>query len=337
MPTSAQNPFQVTESSPSPPLPEPPEQVVFGIANHKGGVFKTGFALVFSQAISWMQNRMEDILPPRFRDAKILLVDSDPQGNLTEAVGFDPVEIAKSIKDFLEFPNAKSVRDLADNFGILDTPTDNVYLIPSSLQAESYIYELHSALDGITRLRQVLKHLEDRFKIVILDTPPNLQYFTKTAIVASNYIFMPVTPTRHAALGITPMRELVSQAMAIRGDEFPVLLGCVYNGLDRRVRDHYRMYAYLRQSLGKSLFDVVFPTNSRLAENINRHRNVFYQLTNDQRDVLLALTQELFYRAGIIGHDEFMANLDKLGYSIEEITQPKDRETGTETETETEV
>ena len=129
MPTSAQNPFQVTESSPSPPLPEPPEQVVFGIANHKGGVFKTGFALVFSQAMSWMQNRMEDILPPRFRDAKILLVDSDPQGNLTEAVGFDPVEIAKSIKDFLEFPNAKSVRDLADNFGILDTPTDNVYLI----------------------------------------------------------------------------------------------------------------------------------------------------------------------------------------------------------------
>lgn len=299
-------------------------QAVFSVANHKGGVFKTGLTLIFAQSIVWLRENAPELLPERFREGNILLVDSDPQGNLTEAMGFDPVEISKNIKDFLEDVTPERTLRLADEYGILETPFRDVSIIPSSLQAESYIYELHSALDGIARLKKTLQNLAERFPLVIIDTPPNLQYYTKAAIVASNFIFMPITPSRHAALGITPMRGLVSQALSVRGDEFPILLGCVYNGLDRRIRDHYSMYVYLRQALGSFLFDVRLPTNSRLAENINRHKSVFSQTSQEQKNVLLALTSEIFFRAGFLTPEQFSRNLKALDFELKELVHTKD-------------
>ena len=142
------------------------------IANNKGGVAKT--TTVYNLASYYAKNGF-----------KVLVVDMDPQGNLTDSLGINPVTLDNTIYDVLV--NRKS-----KDFLIKLPQYDHFYLLPSNLESEAANLNLASQVSRETLLKKSLKDVEDDFDICLIDTSPSLSVLTFNALAAADSIYIPL-------------------------------------------------------------------------------------------------------------------------------------------------
>ncbi len=269
--------------------------MIITVANHKGGVAKTSTVLAIAEIITYLQENDPDFLSEEYRQKPVLVIDIDPQANATEALGTDPAEVKISVQQFLEMP--ENTLELADiRYGILKTKFNNIHLIPSYISIEPYVHRLAGEMDGAMRLSVVVKHLKDRYPLILIDTPPNLGLFTQNALVAADGVLVPISLSKHAIMGIQNLMSMIATARRFRTSHLPALIGYLIVGLDRRYNLHQSLEVVVRQSFGPDVFDAVIPTQAKIAENISKRRNIFYGLTLQQKDEWLAFIREFFER-----------------------------------------
>ncbi len=269
--------------------------MIITVANHKGGVAKTSMVLAVAEIVSYLQENDPDFLPEEYRQMPVLVIDIDPQANATEALGIDPAEVKISVQDFLEMP--EKTLEIADvRYGILKTKFSNIHLIPSYISIEPFVHRLAGEMDGAMRLSVVVKHLKDRYPLILIDTPPNLGLFTQNALVAADGVLVPISLSKHAIMGIQNLMSMMSMARRFRTSHLPVLIGYLIVGLDRRYNLHQSLEVVVRQSFGPDVFDAVIPTQAKMAENISKKRNIFFGLTLQQKDEWLNFIREFFER-----------------------------------------
>ena len=162
------------------------------IANNKGGVAKTRTA--YNLASYYAK-----------KGKRILVIDCDPQGNLTDALGVDPNEVDCTIFNALMKRNIKEA--------IIKLPqAENFYLVPSNLESERVNINLSSQLNRESVLRKILKEVEDEFDMCIMDTSPSLSILTLNAIVAADSIYLTLRSgyfeLRGAGLLISTINEI---------------------------------------------------------------------------------------------------------------------------------
>ena len=162
------------------------------IANNKGGVAKTTTA--YNLASYYAK-----------KGKRILVIDCDPQGNLTDALGIDPNEVDSTIFNALMKRNIKEA--------IIKLPqAENFYLVPSNLESERVNINLSSQLNRESVLRKILKEVEDEFDMCIMDTSPSLSILTLNAIVAADSIYLTLRSgyfeLRGAGLLISTINEI---------------------------------------------------------------------------------------------------------------------------------
>jgi sporulation initiation inhibitor protein Soj len=162
------------------------------IANNKGGVAKTTTA--YNLASYYAK-----------KGKRILVIDCDPQGNLTDALGVDPNEVDCTIFNALMKRNIKEA--------IIKLPqAENFYLVPSNLESERVNINLSSQLNRESVLRKILKEVEDEFDMCIMDTSPSLSILTLNAIVAADSIYLTLRSgyfeLRGAGLLISTINEI---------------------------------------------------------------------------------------------------------------------------------
>ncbi|MCX7632641.1 MAG: ParA family protein [Turneriella sp.] len=162
------------------------------MTNQKGGVAKTTSALALAHALARRN-------PAR----RVLLIDLDSQRNATAIVlGTSDIPAERTV--FSLFQGQPPRSEL-----LFPTTLANLFFIPASLHLVEIEPQLSGALDGFFRLGDALQVLRREFSIILLDCPPSLSVVTINAMVAADYLLIPLQISKFSVDGIQTIRNAV--------------------------------------------------------------------------------------------------------------------------------
>ena len=179
------------------------------VFNQKGGVGKSTITCNLA-AIS------------AFQGARTLVVDLDPQGNSTRYLMGEAADAAmEGAAEFFEQTLKFTVRAPATTSFITETPWEGLHLMPSSPRLE----ELHGKLESrykIYKLRDALIELADDYDVVYIDTPPALNFYTRSALIAAQGCLIPFDCDDFSRRALYGLLESVQEIQADHNKELKV-------------------------------------------------------------------------------------------------------------------
>lgn len=260
---------------------------VIAVANQKGGVGKTTTTANLGAALT-------------LRGQRVLLVDLDPQGNLTSAFGVkEPtVTVAEALLDrnvplpVIPVQNGAPVPAAEDQ----EDGANHLAVVPAAVWLASVEAQLLTKLGRELRLRDQLMSCEREFDFVLIDTPPALGVLTINALVAASRVIIP-TEARFFSLQGLQMLEASIEEILYLNPRLEVL-GILLSKLDRRLKEERQVTAYLRERWGDRVFRTEVVSNSKILEAGSTGTSVFHHPSSDRAvDIYLALADEVLARA----------------------------------------
>jgi len=228
--------------------------MVIAIANQKGGVGKTTTAINLSAAIAKAGH-------------KVLLIDLDPQGNSSLSF-LDHTVIDQSAYDLLTEPDANP-----DNI-IKQTSIPSLSVLPSRINLAKFESKVIGDFDAPFRLKDRIDGLTKSFDFILIDTPPTLGLITVNALVASDYVLVPIQPSYFALEGTDDLLETVEKVKARPNPRLQVL-GVVITLLDKRTTLARDIQDQIRAVFGDKVFSTVISKSVRLEESPAYKETIF--------------------------------------------------------------
>jgi chromosome partitioning protein len=255
---------------------------IIAVSNQKGGVGKTTTAINLGASLALAEKR-------------ILLVDMDPQGNLTSGVGLkDQAADVETIYEAITSDDAdKSQYGAAP---ILPTSIENLFLIPANRNLAGAEIELVGMAQRESRLRRLLERLRAQYDFIMIDTPPSLGLLTVNALVAADAVLIPLHCEYFALEGIA---DLVATLRRVRGALNPNLdiEGVLLTMHDERTNLGSQVAKDIRNFFQEKVFQTVIPRNIRLGEAPSHGMPVIlYDVKSRGSEAYLALARELLAR-----------------------------------------
>jgi chromosome partitioning protein len=217
---------------------------VISIANQKGGVGKTTTAINLSAALAASEFR-------------VLLIDSDPQGNSTSGVGVSKHEERKTIYDVLLRHAPPTDAITQTDFGMALLPADQ-NLVATNL-------DLVDQEERESRLKAALVSLSDQYDYIVIDCPPALDLLTLNALVASHSVLVPIQCEFFALEGISQLMDTIDRTKKAFNPGLEVE-GVLLTMYDDRTNLTKQVETDLRDFFGTKVFQTVIPRSVRLAE-----------------------------------------------------------------------
>ena len=226
--------------------PKPPERRVITVANQKGGVGKTTSAVNMAVALA-------------LHGLDVLLIDLDPQGNASTAMGVAHTAGTPSVYDVL-----LGNRTLAE-VAVQVEAAPSLQCVPATIDLAGADIELAAQVAREHRLRRAVADYTDPVDYVIIDCPPTLGLLTLNALVAGKEILIPIQCEYYALEGLAQLLntvELVKTQLNATLDVSTVLL-TMY---DSRTRLADQVADEVRQHFGDKVIRSVIPRNVRVSE-----------------------------------------------------------------------
>ena len=220
---------------------------VVAVANQKGGVAKTTTAINLGASLALANQR-------------VLLIDTDPQGNLTSGVG-----LKERAADAVTIYDALLDDDLDPREVVMKTAVDHLSIIPANRNLTGAEIELVTRPHRERRLRRIVEAVQDDFDIIFIDAPPSLGLLTLNALVAAGSVVVPLNCEYFALEGIA---ELLSTIERVRESLNPDLEveGVLLTMYDDRTNLGQQVSANIREYFGDKVYQTVIPRNVRLGE-----------------------------------------------------------------------
>ena len=235
----------------STPLPPPPTTRIFAVANQKGGVGKTTTAVNLAAALAQ-------------QGARVLLIDMDPQGNASTALGVDHSEGVAGVYDTLvdATPLAELVQPCPDVPGLS--------VVPATIDLAGAEIELVSLPQREFRLRHaVTAHLagngHDRLDYVFIDCPPSLGLLTVNALVAGEELLVPIQCEYYALEGVSQLLRNVERIRSHLNPQLSVST-VVLTMYDGRTRLSAAVADEVRAHFGSQVLETAIPRSVRISE-----------------------------------------------------------------------
>ncbi len=218
---------------------------VIAITNQKGGVGKTTTSVNLSACLAELGK-------------KVLLIDTDPQGNATSGLGCDKRAIEHSVYDVL-------INDVPAESAIVDTKQENLKLLPATIQLAGAEVELVSQMSRETKLKRALDLVKHRFDYIIIDCPPSLGLLTVNSLTAANGIIVPVQCEYYALEGLS---QLMNTVTLVQKNLNPTLKldGVVLTMFDARTNLSIQVVDEVKKHFRQKVFRTIIPRNVRLSE-----------------------------------------------------------------------
>lgn len=252
---------------------------IIAFANQKGGVGKTTTAV----------NLAASLAAGRYR---VLLVDTDPQGNATMGSGVDKTGVALSTYDLLQ--NHEQAR-----LAIGRPPESDYDLIPANADLTAAEVELMTASQREYRLRYALVRVQNHYDFILVDCPPALNMLTVNALVAAHSVIIPMQCEYYAMEGLSDLLNTI-EGIRLRQNPNLAIEGLLRTMFDPRNNLSGQVSTQLIDHFGERVFRTVIPRNIRLAEAPSHGMPVLrYDRGSRGAAAYMALASELLRRNGL--------------------------------------
>ncbi len=251
---------------------------IIALANQKGGVGKTTSSVNLAAALARMNK-------------KVLLIDMDPQGNATVAVGIDKDQLELSAYELLsEGVSAEKV--------VLKTTVENLDLIAANTELTGAEVVLLNDENGAVQLKNRLKSIKSNYEFIIIDCPPSLSMLTINSLVAADGVLVPVQCEFFALEGLSSLMDTISVVQEELNPNLQI------DGLLRTMHDRRNNLANdvsneLVTHFGMKVLKTIVPRNVRLAEAPSHGESILdYDISSHGAIAYLALANELIRKVG---------------------------------------
>ncbi|NLR89918.1 MULTISPECIES: ParA family protein [Flammeovirga] len=247
---------------------------VISISNHKGGVGKTTSVVNIGAALHQMGKR-------------ILMVDMDPQANLSQSLGI--------------FEPEKSVYTLLRGFCTTEESMHelemDLFVIPAELDLSGAELELSMEAGREFILKDHLNKVKDQFDFILIDCPPSLGLLTINAFTASNQVYFPLQAQFLATQGLKKLLEVIEKVQQRLNQDLEIG-GVFITQFDKRKILNRNVKEAIQKHFGDTLFNTVIRDNVALAEAPSKQTNIFrYNPKSNGAVDYWALAQEVAERS----------------------------------------
>lgn len=244
---------------------------IISLLNHKGGVGKTTSTINIGAALVELGH-------------KVLLVDLDPQANLTLSLGISrqPVTIYEAIRGESE----------VDPY----TVKPGMDVVSSTLDLSSAEMELINEAGREYILREVFDAVRDEYDFILIDCPPSLGLLTLNALTASDFVLIPLQTEFLAMQGLAKIKQVI-QKVRIRLNKKLQIGGVIATMYDARKVLNRDVVETIKKYFGPQVFDTYIRDNVALAEAPAQRKDIFaYNRRSSGAKDYLNLAQEIRQR-----------------------------------------
>ena len=221
------------------------KQTIISVVNQKGGVGKTTTSLNIATCLAVTKK-------------KTLLIDFDPQSNLSSGLGYRNQE--KSVYNLL-IEKDKNIKDY-----IIKTKVDNLDIIPSNIDLSAFETDIFTQKNREFFLKNKLDNISEEYNYIIIDCPPSLGFLTINALSASDKVLIPMQCEFFSLEGISYLLETLDRIKTNFNSKLSIL-GVLFTMYDKRNKITTQIENDVRSCLGDFVFNTIIPRNVKLTES----------------------------------------------------------------------